>query len=264
MKYLKLFLYSGLSVVCISVIRCIQLMLLTNVKTGFFINGMETLGILLSVITFIIIILSSVLAISAKKADVYPIPDRSKVLGVFSLLAGVANLIEPIFNAGSFYAVPSLLIALRLITIFLTGLVFCWFGLSHLLDLNPHYNFSVVFVISWVLRLMTTFISFTGMSNITENLYDILMLITMLLFFLTHSKALCGIKKKHHIQRILAIGFPAILCTIASSVPNIVLYLSKGAENAHSPIDNPITAIFTAAYVAVYLVKICIESTLND
>lgn len=264
MKYLKLFLYAGLSVVCISVIRCIQLMLLTNIETGFFISGMETLGIILSVITFVIIALSSVLAFTSKKADVYPIPERSNVLGAFSLLAGIANLIEPIFNASAFHGVPPLLIALRLITLFLTGLVFCWFGLSHLLDLNPHYNFSVLFVVAWILRLMTTFISFTGMSNISENIYDILMLITMLLFFLTHSKALCGIKKKHHIQRLLAIGFPAILCTVASAIPNIVLYLSKGPQNAHSPIDNPISAIFVAAYVAAYLVKICIESTIKE
>ena len=263
MKYLKLFLYSALAIISVSVIRCIQLMILTDAKTGFFVDGMESLGIALSVITVVIIAISSVLALASKKTEVYPIPDRSIVLGIVSLLAGIANLIEPVFSTNVFYTVPSWLIALRLIAVFLTGLIFCWFGISHILDLNPHYSLSVIFVIAWIVRLMSTFISFTGMSNISENLYDVLMLITMLLFFLTHSKALCGIKKKCHTQRILAIGFPAVLCTIASAIPNIAMFFAKGT-NAHYPTDNPVTAIFTALYVAVYLVKICIDSSVKE
>lgn len=264
MKYLKLHIYAAMALISVVIVRCIQLIFLTDFETGFFMQGMESIGTALSVFIALIIALSSALSLTSKQEKMFIIPNRSIVLGCVALLAGIANICEPIFFSGGLSdATPPWLLALRFIMIISAGGVLCWFGFAHLFNLEPNYNLSVILVIAWVIRLMSTFISFTGMSNISENLYDVLMLIMMLLFFLFQGKALCGIRKKNQGRKLLAIGIPAVLCTAASALPGLIISI-LGKENLiHHPIDHPIVASLTALYVAVYLVNICIDSAEN-
>lgn len=250
-----------MALISVIVVRFIQLFFLTDFKTGFFLKGMESIGTALSVFTVVIIALSSILVLTSKPEKILLIPNRSIVLGCTALLAGIANMCEPIFWSGGLSeATPPWLVALRFIMIISAGGVLCWFGFAHILDLEPNYALSTVLVIAWVVRLMSTFISFTGMSNISENLYDVLMLIMMLLFFLAQGKALCDIRVKNQNIKLLAIGIPAVLCTATSALPGMIMAL-LGKENLpHNPIDHPIVASLTAVYVAVYLVNICIDS----
>lgn len=253
-----------MALISVVIVRFIQLFFLTDFETGFFLKGMESIGTALSVFTVVIIALSSVIALTSKPEKIFLIPNRSIVLGCTALLAGIANICEPIFWSGGLSdATPPWLLALRFTMIISAGGVLCWFGFAHILNLEPHYSLSVVLVIAWIARLMSTFISFTGMSNISENLYDVLMLIMMLLFFLAQGKALCDIPIKKKSIKLLAIGIPAVLCTAASALPGLLISL-LGKENlAHHPIDHPIVASLTALYVAVYLVNICIDSKEN-
>lgn len=259
MKYVKLFIFSAAALVSAVILRCLQLIFLTDPQSGFFISGSEGLGNSLSVITVLLIALTGAMALFAKPESIRTRPVPSPVLGCAALLAGISHFMEPFLNGISMPSVPGWMAVLRLLMILAAGGVFCWFGIAHLMDLDPRYPLSLVLIVSWVVRLMSTFISFTGMSNISENLYDVLMLILTLAFFLTQGKSLCGISQKHQPTLLLATGLSAVLCTAVSALPGMIVSFTSNTELAHIPTDNPISAIFTALYIGVYLVNLCRE-----
>lgn len=257
MKYAKLFIFSAAAMVSSVVLRCLQLVFLTDPKSGFFVSGSEGLGNALSVITILLIALTCGMALFAKPEAIRTQPTPSPILGCAALLAGISHLMEPFLNGISMPSVPTWMTLLRLLMILAAGGVFCWFGVAHLMNLDPRYPLCLVLILSWIVRLMSTFISFTGMSNISENLYDVLMLILTLAFFLIQGKTLCGVSRKRHPTLLLALGLAAVLCTAVSALPGMIVSFTSNTELTHIPTDNPISAIFTALYICVYLVNLC-------
>ena len=257
MKHLKIFIFAALALVSVITIRTIQLLFLTDSKTGFYKDGMEGLGTTLMVILVGIIAITSLLIFVFEKVKISTTPSSSPLLGCAALFAGIANFAEPFLNEVSFSAVPNFLVGLRVIMILASAATLCWFGIAILFNTKFHSSLSIVLIVTWVVRLMSSFICFTGMSNISENLYDLLMLISTLVFFLFFGKSLCGISKSTTNRKLIAIGFAAVLFTAASSIPCLVAYVASGSAFVHIPIDNPVTGLFMAFFISVYLIDIC-------
>ncbi len=263
MKYTKLFIFSIAALISSVILRCLQLVFLTDPKSGFFKSGSEGLGNTLSVITILLITFTALMALFAKQEEIIAKPTLTPFFGCVSLLTGISHLMEPMLNGITMPSVPMWMTILRLLMILAAGGVFCWFGIAVFTNSDPRFPLSIVLIVSWIVRLMSTFISFTGMSNISENLYDVLMLILTLSFFLVQGKILCGIPQRNTNGFLLATGISAILCTAVSAAPGIIVSLVSKTELTHIPTDNPISAIFTALYIAVYLVNVCRETKQN-
>lgn len=259
MKHQRLFVFSAFSLLSVVAIRCIQLMFLIDNKTGFFKTGLEGVGTALTIFLVVIIALSAMMIFLSKKEKIDPIPSPSYLLGGTLILTGLAHIIEPLLGAEGLATVPEILLKLRLIMLPVAGIVFIYFGLSVILEKNPRFGLSVFLVLSLVIRLMTSFISFTGMSNISENMFDVLMLISTLIFILIFGKAICGISRSNSYRRLIAFGVMAVLFTAASSLPSIIVSLFVNTVN-HTPIDSPVTGIFTALFITAYLFNICKEN----
>lgn len=259
MKYQRLFVFSFFSLISVVAIRCIQLIFLTDITTGFFKTGLEGMGTALTVFLVALIALSTMMIFLSKKEKIDPIPSPSYFLGGTLILAGLAHIIEPLLGTEALTTVPEILLKLRLIMLPVAGIVFIYFGLAVILEKNPHFGLSVFLVLSLVIRLMTSFISFTGMSNISENMFDVLMLIFTLIFILIFGKAICGISRSTSYRRLIAVGITAMLFTAASSLPSIIVSLFGVTVN-HTPIDSPVTGIFTALFIIAYLLNICKKS----
>ena len=260
MKHQRLFVFSLFSLISIIIIRCIQLIFLTDNKTGFFTAGLEGIGTALTVLLVALIGLSAVMVFLNKKEKIDPIPSPSYFLGGSLIFAGLAHIIEPLLGTEGLATVPQILLTLRLIMLPVAGAVFIYFGLAVILEKNPHFGLSVLIVLSLVIRLMTSFISFTGMSNISENMFDVLMLISTLVFILFFSKAVCGISRSNNYRRLIAFGVTAVLFTAASSLPTIIVSLFGGNSLSHTPVDSPVTGVFTALFITAYLFNICREN----
>lgn len=260
MKHQRLFVFSLFSLVSIVIIRSIQLVFLTDNKTGFFTQGLEGIGTALTVLLVALIGLSAVMVFINKKEKIDPIPTPSYILGGSLILAGLAHIVEPLLGSEGMSTVPQILLSLRLIMLPVAGVIFIYFGLAVILEKNPHFGLSVLLVLSLVLRLMTSFISFTGMSNISENMFDVLMLISILVFVLFFSKAVCGISRSNNYRRLIAVGVTAVLFTAASSLPVIIVSVFGGNALTRTPIDSPVTGIFTAIFITAYLFNICREN----
>ncbi len=263
MKHTKIFIFSAFAAISVVVLRCIQIFFITDPKTGFFLENMEEIGTALTLFTVAMIALSSVLIFLFKKEDINPIPTNSSVLGCTALLAGLAHFIEPIISDADLTTLPSALAGLRFIMILAAGGVFCWFGIAMLRNKAFPYSLFTVLIISWVVRLMSTFISYTGMSNISENFYDVLMLITTLVFILIQGKALYGLTRGKNSRALISTGIGAVLCTTTSALPCIIVSLFSEENISHTPVDNPVTGIYTAAFITAYLVNICKNSAKN-
>ncbi len=257
MKHLGLLIFSGISFFLIIAARCVQLLFLTDSNNGFFIDGYEGIGAAITVFTAVLTIICAFSIFFFKKEKIDPIPASSIPLGCAAILLGVSNIIEPFINKIEIVAIPTVILTLRFIFIILSGIVFIMFGFSVILEKNPKFELSVIWVISWVLRLMTTFIGFSGMSNISENLYDVLMLVASLIFMLFFSKAICGILKSTHYRKLIATGISAVLFTASSAIPCLITTLFINTKFIHTPIDSPVTGIFTSLFIFLYLLNIC-------
>lgn len=257
MKHIKIFIFSAFALVSAITVRTIQLLFLTDSKTGFYKEGMEGVGTALMVLLIVAIAIASTLVFMFNKEKLSPVPSSSAFLGCAAIFAGIANIAEPFLNEISLSTVPTLLLGLRTIMILAAGVVFCWYGIAILFGAKLHASLSIILVTTWVVRLMSSFICFTGMSNISENLYDVLMLISTLVFLLLFGKAVCKISHSETNRRLFATGIAAVLFTAASSIPCIIAYLASDFAFIHIPVDSPITGIFMAFFIAVYLVDIC-------
>lgn len=259
MKHVKIFIFSTFALISAVTVRTIQLLFLTDSKTGFYKQGMDGIGTALMVLLIAVIAVAATLVFLFKKETISPAPSSSALLGCSALFAGLANIAEPFLNETSLSAVPTALLGLRTIMIIAAGCVLCWYGLAILFGAKLHASLSIFLIVAWVVRLMSSFICFTRMSNISENLYDVLMLISTLVFLLLFGKAVCKISKSQTHRKLIATGIAAMLFTSASSVPCIIAYLASDFAFIHIPIDSPITGIFMAFFIAVYLVEICRE-----
>lgn len=257
MKHLKIFIFAAVALVSAVILRTIQLIILTDSKSGFYKEGLEGIGITIMVVLVGIIAFASLLIFLFDKKELSTAPSSSVILGTAALFAGIANFIEPFINTVTLTAVPEFLLGLRVIMILASAAAFCWLGAAILFNKKIHPELSIVFIVAWVVRLMSTFICFTGMSNISENLYDVLMLISTLVFFLFFGKSICSISKSTTNRKLVATGIAAVLFTAVSSIPCLITYIVGDFTFVHTPIDNPITGLFMAFFIAVYLVDIC-------
>lgn len=257
MKHLKLFIFSAFAFVSVVVIRCLQLVFLTDTKTGFWVEGMEDIGTATAVLTAVIIGFAALMVYLSKKVSIDPIPTASPFVGCAAIMAGLAHIIEPFISNAKLTSVPPFLVGLRIAFIMLAGVVFVIIGVNILLEKNPHFGLSVVLILSSVVRLMSTFVSFTGMSNISENTYDVLMLVMNLIFFYMFSKAICGLSRSNNYRKLIASGVGTVLFTAASALPNLIVSFFVKATFAHKPIDSPVTGIFISLFITVYLIDIC-------
>ncbi len=256
MKHLKLFIFGAFALVCAVTIRTIQLFFLIDHKTGFYKNGLEGLGsgLMALLIAIIAVSASLVFLFDTQKLSLKP---SSMLLGSSMLFAGLANIAEPFTMGISLSAVPPMLLGLRVILILASGAIFCFFGVSMLLGKEIKADLTAVIIISWVVRLMTTFICFSKMSNISENLYDVLMLIFTLVFLLFFGKAYCNIAQGKTHKLFFALGIAAVIFSAVSAIPYIIAGFTSKTNLPHSPLDSPVTSVFMAFFMAVYLVEIC-------
>ncbi|MBO5105504.1 MAG: hypothetical protein J6C29_01250 [Clostridia bacterium] len=257
MKHIKVFIFSAFALVSAVTLRTIQLLFLTDAKTGFYKEGMEGIGTALMVLLIGVIAVASTLVFMFSKQKLSPTPSSSALLGCVALFAGIANIAEPFLNEISFSAVPAVLLGLRTVMIIASGAVFCWYGIAILFGTKLHASLCIIPIITWVIRLMSSFICFTGMSNISENLYDVLMLISTLISLLLFGKAVCKISKSTTNRKLFASGIAAVLFTSVSSLPCIIAYITSDFTFVHIPVDSPITGLFMALFIAVYLLDIC-------
>lgn len=233
--------------------RTFVVLFMTDPATGFFYENYNKVALILTAISFLAIILISVISIFSSKKKMAP-PMPNNFLGISQIMLGVCSVVEPFFTPEMPITVTPILNTLRNVFIILCGLVFIYFGFLNFLGKKPKYGFSVVLIFSYLIRLLTTFICYNGMSNIVANIYEILFLCSFLLFLQQSGKANCNIINKKTIILSNTFCVTSFMLAVACSVPQIIgLFLNT--MNLRVSCNPIFTTLFTAIYVLSFLIS---------
>lgn len=233
-------------------VRIMQMMFVTDSNTGFFKDGYESMGSFMSAGMVVLVAVTGILGFfnDHRPKDA---PPNSFLFATSMLLIGIANLIEPYFGTKPPSSIPLMLVALRLLLLVSTGLSFCYLAITMFMNKKANFGLLVVPVVLWIVRLMVTFMSYTGMSNISDNLYDVAMIMATLLFLLMQAKLLCGVKKGKYSYGVLALGLMSVMLIAICILPRIVMFFLFGSQFIHSTVDSITTHFFMGFYIVVYL-----------
>lgn len=259
MKNSKFFIFSGISLLSVVVIRCIQIAFLINPQNGFFYENYEGVGVLLTVMIIVITVIAALFTafINVNKIDI--MPKENFGMGCVSLLLGLSQISELFMLNGTLEKVPAIIVILRTLFILLSGISFCYLGIMYITKNKANNICIITSVFCWIFRLVSTFISFTGMSNISDNLYDLLTLVSTLVFLLFYSKYITGIKAKFHKNIVLISATVAIIISAVSVLPKVVVALFGVTDFFDFHIDSPVTSLFMTVYIAYYMVNVLIS-----
>ena len=263
MKNINFFIYGLVAIISVTILRCFQIGNLINPENGFFLDGYEGLGALLTSVVVLIVAVGTVLGLFTNTKDISTSPKPNSILGGAALLVGVSQLSEPFTLFAASYEISPIIYILKLAFIGLSGLYFCYFGVMNILGIRPKPHLSLIAVVSTILRLIAAFMSFTGMANISDNVYDLLALTATLLFMLFYSKSLVGIEFKSGKTAVFMSGITAVLLNTAAVLPRIIMTMVGAKQYAHIQVDSNISVIFLTLYIAVYLVVIS-KKTANN
>ena len=242
------------SAVLAAAIRTVQLTVFTDNATGFYTDSFHILGTVCSYVIIAIIAACLVFAIvTRQKAVVSPSPTVSTVLS--ELLLGLSLAGEPFWAAQLPGSIPAAFTVTRFALMVVSGLIFIYFGISHLIGKPTVKQLHYIIIVMWIMRVLVTFMCYTGMSNIPSNLYDVAMLCFALLFFNYNAKLDSGVATVKDRSRALICGIPAFLTALVCSVPKILQILIFGANSIHRNIDSPISSLCLAFYVLVCLLS---------
>lgn len=256
MKNIQATVFFVFAVVCAVITRMIQILFLINPHTGFSNAGCGTLNALLTAFIVALCVIVAILLLLKKQNISTGKRQRSFFLFISSLLIAVAQLTEPFIGPARIYNIPSALWSLRLIFIFASGFVFAYFAVAEILLLPLRQKLFVIPVISFVLRLMCTFISYTEMSNISDNFLDIATLICILLFLVYYAKISCNIAETKHYKYVQIFGLSAIILCFTTTLPRIIINFFATNFYPHSSIDSVMTLLIMPVYIISCLVNL--------
>lgn len=253
MKHKNIVAFFSVSLLFSMSIRIIQLMFMIEPDTGFVKPEYGNLQTALTAGLFFIIIAFTVFSALSRRRplDIEELP--IKPLGVFAAVTAAAQLIEvAILALSSTFDISNMLMMLFLL---LSSSFFILFSIS-IFTGNRIPMFASVFpVILYVYKLVASFISYTGIANISENMFDVAMLCVTLFFFLLHGKYLSEVTSPKKSRIIFPVGLVASLFCFLCTIPRYAIILLGASnilhESALPNISDFIMGVYIAAFVLI-------------
>ncbi len=242
----------SVATVCAVFLRVIQITLITEPETGFFLKGYELIG---NLVTAAIMLFAAVTVIytalykggSARKITV------SKPFAVLHFILAAAIIYETLFAQIS-DVVKTWQILLQIIFGILSAIVFAATG---------YYAFSgkkiapitqVIHIIFWLVRVIIVFSSYISVSTIAENIFELAALCTGLVFFLNSVAYDNEIDDERISKRLLPSATAAVIMGAVYSVSQIIIMFTGKADMLHSQTVTFFTNMVLVAYIVYYVV----------
>ena len=238
-------------IVPLAIIARVYQITMSDPATGFYKPAYASIDMLIMVALYIIIVLFIAGGRMSRK--------HPKALGTQSTYMAIASFV---MAAATFvFFLTTMLSATELksidyfygITILGSAFYFTWQGLGFLELVNLSTILSVFPILMAAIRLGTTFVKFTGISLISENLIDIIMLSLTLLFWLFHGRIFSGISFRKSIKWVFGIGLSASLICVSATIPRYFIYLVYGSEKLHQASIPYFIDVVVAAYIVCFL-----------
>ncbi len=256
MKHKHLLFICGGGALCVTILRALQLLNLIDGTTGFEKIGSPYFGaniIVYTVIGLISVVSSVLTAYLSKRQPVCP-PDMSLspslavvcfIMALYYLCSAGVYLLTSQMKLGTFGLLYMLFLLLNVVFyIFYGASAFGGVKLPKLLSIAP------ILLVGY--NLVSAFISYTGVVNISDNIFQCLFLCSALFFFLLHGKILSEVDIRRSARLIFPTSLLVLLFGCASALsPIIVGIIGKGALLHTSPVGL-IENVFVLTYACTF------------
>jgi len=256
MKYNKIIKLSAAGVFSCLVLRVLQLLVLIDGPTGFGKVGTPYVGLNLAVYLLTVLVMAAIFVLTSFFSNRQPVaaPDTtiSPSLSVFSFVMMVSLLfrggIYLLFGGGLASSYGILYIILHLLSI----LFFAFYGISGFGSIKCPKLFSIFPVLLYGYDLIAAFIGYTGMANISNNVYECLFYCLCLFFFLLHGKVLSSVDIRRSSRILLPTTWLAAFMGFMISIPPLVAFLLGGKEILHGSPLTSVSALFPTIYMLLF------------
>ena len=238
-------------------LRTIQLLFMVDPQTGFaleenFLGG--TMGTVL--VSFMFLGLVAVLLLLSRLAGAWPsqLPQNSPVVGVIALVLSLCNMYELVRVFGEQMGQGNRVVNVALILfVILSSAYYFLLGLSCLVRFALPPVCSLIPVVFHVLLLISTFMKYTALANVSENSYDIACLCLMLVFSLQYAKLSCGYQFMKTSRYIYGVGLSAALLCVMITLPRYIILLTGRGESLHNTLTLSPYLLVYAVFMVVFL-----------
>lgn len=183
-------------------------------------------------------------------------PFRSLSAAVLSTLGGLALVLQSAAAMAADAAQnPFIYMILALLGILAGGvLIFTGYGFSIGKNLFENHPFASLLPPLWgCFCLFALFISYVGIVNVAQNVYNTLAVIFLLLFLFTQAKLFAGVEGGKAAQRLGLFGMPAALFLFATGIPGSAALLAGAQQNGFFPAGLYFVNVVMGCYVLVFL-----------
>ena len=229
-------------------VRVYQYLHVIDGTTGFYNSWTNPTVFGLYGLCLLLIILVVALSVKNSKQTIYAMPVGKKTsVGVASLAAAVAFLIESGYNAYKVYMIMTgqlvqgqlvlgdnigkptpVFLGIQVVFGFLSAAFFALFAISYLSG-KAQYKKAVLLAVSptiWgVARLMIGFTQTISYRYVSELIFDLFMIVFICMFGVAFAKMCAGVLEKRVQMRLFAYGMLASFFALLSAVPRYIMLL---------------------------------------
>ena len=229
---------------------------MTETATGFYKTEFQSLGSVLTVLYIVIFAATAALSFAEMRGTVL-MPGRSVYSSAVSFIAA-AVLLFNLFTFSAPEGQSALLTFLNIVLLIGTTVYFIADGAAAYFDLERFLKYlGVLPVAYWTVRILTVFMQYIRMANISENLFDLAAMGFTTVFFLLHGKIDNDIDLKKSVKFLAPVGLCAVLLCVICTLPRYFVILVSETPILHDTVEiNPVF-IPLAAFILFKLPRNC-------
>ena len=235
--------------------RIYQVLFLVEQDTGFYTDGNKTTTIISISLAVGILLMMGISVADKQKRSYNPI--QSLPTAVIGALTGVSIIFQYMISLFGGEQQQNQLpnIILAIVGLF-AGAILILTAYNFATGQNIFVKFPLLALIPslWgCVCLITLFITYVSVVNISENIYDTFTVIFLLLFLFSQAKMLSGIEIEKSVKRVYMFGIPAVLMALVTGIPGTVVLLSGLSRTSSFPVGLHIVNILFALYIISFL-----------
>ena len=244
--------YFIIALTALSIAHVAQILFLLEPKTGFYKPEYSSTHVLYIIFFICVVIVLAAFGYASRRMPTHP-PKVDKPLSIISFFVAISFIVSSgndLVNSLSSMKILSAMFSL------LAAIFFVIYGLSGFSKINVSPVTTLFVIPVWVFRLISSFISFTGMANITENIYDILMLCANIFFFVIMAKILSGVYVIRNIRHAYPVGLVASLICVICTLPRYFVMLIGDKDILHESTTQDISVLATGIFIMAFVFKL--------
>lgn len=256
MKHSMVFTLFYISAPLLLVARVLQQFYMIDPETGFYLDTLGSIGKVVSVMCFVLAAALYIL-VWLSQPRIRTAPKKGKALALGSFVAALCLLISSAQLVVTSTGAKDILVA---IFAFPSALCFAWYGASLITSIKYPPVLSVVPIIYGVVRLIATFMNYTGEVTVTDSLFDIATMCFLLIFLYSSGKIICGLKTPRSPILFYASGLSAAFFCTDECLAKAIAAVTGNGDALHSVGAFNVTYVGFAIYILLMIHTVSAQS----